>query len=223
MLSAGQNRLLPHARDTLALGREATASNLPSFLGKTSSEPVPPPFPSSIPDFQLHLTFKSSSMKTPKDKLFEICSVQSGVHPERTETFPTVSLSFGRFCNSTFQIYIHGKCTSNWGMKEKTKTLKVLNPTYWLKLFENISAGGKASWKVSVVLASPPGKIFSRHQLTVFAMIKDMISKCKLLFLSLFILGLKWSLVKWQSSISVHAWACFPFTFPSNFSHSMSI
>lgn len=198
----------------LALGREATW---------TSSEPASPPSPSPIPYFQLHLPFNSSSLKWPEDKLFQICSAQPGAHPERMETFPIVWLSFGRFCNSAFQIYIHGKCSSNWGTKEKTKTFEVLNPACWLKLCENISAGGKISWKVLVVLASSPVKIFSRHQLTVFAMIKDMISKCKLLFLSLFVLGLKWSLVKWRSSISVHAWACFLFTFSNNFSHLMSI
>lgn len=85
----------------------------------------------------------------------------------------------------------------------KTNILKLLNLSYWLKLCENICVGAKASWKASVVLANPPVKIFGRHQLTVCAMIKDIISKCKLLFPSFFLLGLIQSLVKWQSSISV--------------------
>lgn len=186
--------------------RKGSHSFQPSTLPrKDQLWTCPPPLPNPIPYFQLHLTFKSSSMKWPKDKLFEICSAQSGAHPERMETFPIVSLSFGRFCNVHYKFMFMGNAVQIGVWRKKPKTFKVLNPTYWLKPCENIFAGGKASWKVSVVLASPPVKIFSRHQLTVFAMIKDMISKCKLLFLSLFILGLKRSLVKWQSSISLHA------------------
>lgn len=44
-------------------------------------------------------------------------------------------------------------------------------------------------------------------------MIKDPVSKHKLLFPSLFILGQMQHLLKWQSSISVSAWASFHIPF----------
>lgn len=96
ILPAAQNSLLPHARDTLAVGSH---SFQPSILPrKDQLWAFPPAFPQCYPIFPAAFTFKSSSLKWPKDKLFEICSAQSGAHPERMETFPIASLSFGRFC-----------------------------------------------------------------------------------------------------------------------------
>lgn len=98
---------------------------------------------------------------------------------------------------------IHGKCSSN--VCPQTLSLFVgvgkkniihSNLTYWLDYMKTYVLRAKPAEKIIVDLANPPVKIPNRYHLNGLATIKDPVSKHRLLFPSLFIMGQMQHLVK---------------------------